>query len=111
MENLIVLGAGAIGTRVARDILPDLSKKFSNVYFFDNDNKKQGKEFEGYQVLTDQEFQKLIVDECALIIATDYWKEMFDDCKNYGVEKKIIAVFDKNSFNGIAYMQSLEPGG
>lgn len=99
MKKLIVLGAGSIGGRVAQSILPNISDEFSDIYFFDNDINKQGKNIYGYYVLKDTEYYELHKQDYSLIIATDFWREIFNECKKIGIEQKIIAIFDKYSFN------------
>ena len=99
MEKLIILGAGLIGGIVAKSILPNISDEFSDIYFFDNDINKQGKNIYGYYVLKDTEYYELHKQDCSLIIATDFWREIFNECKKLGIEQKIIAIFDKYSFN------------
>lgn len=50
--ELIIFGAGAIGKRVARDILPNIAGKFSNIFYFDNNINKQdrwGNHFYAYR--------------------------------------------------------------
>lgn len=104
MKKLIVLGAGEIGQKVAKDILPNMLEEFEDVYFFDNDINKQGKKIQGYYILKYIEYSKMIKEECAIIIATDYWREIFEECRNYGVEEKVIALYDKYSFNNYGYV-------
>lgn len=99
MKKLIVLGAGSIGGRVAQSILPNISDEFSDIYFFDNDINKQGKNIYGYYVLKNTEYYELHKEDYSLIIATDFWYEIFNECKDLGIEQKIIAIFDKYSFN------------
>lgn len=104
MQKLIVIGAGDMGSKVAMDILPEISEKFSEIFYFDNDKKKQGNMISGYQILSSLEYHSFLQKECALIIATDRWREIYDDCKANGVAENIIGIFDKYSFNRYPYL-------
>ncbi len=115
MENLIILGAGRIGKLVYQNMLAEgaiwPNKK---IYFYDNDLKKQGSYRYGILVLTYEDFRKMIQTEnCEIMLATDYWREMIQVCMELKVENKIVGiygsyVFDSNPYAMRVYGQDAE---
>lgn len=46
------MGAGCIGKMVCEYVLPEVIEEYEEIYFFDNDEKKQGTYIDNYYILS-----------------------------------------------------------
>lgn len=100
MKNvLIIMGAGRVGALISEDVLSVLVEGYDEVYFYDNDIKKQGtyiRRGTEYYVLSLQELLfKKETEQVSIILATDQWQELCTFCMEHDLYKNIIAVYNK----------------
>lgn len=105
MKYLIVFGAGNVGRLVCTNVLAGYINNFDNIFLYDNDVKKQTQILYGYYVLSSKEFNNIIgVDDLKIIIATDYWQEILNECKEKKLMASIIAIYTRFNFNANQYL-------
>lgn len=100
MKSLIVMGAGNIGKMVCEYVLPEMIEEYEEIYFFDSDEKKQGTYIDNYYILSIENLREKISRGnigLSFVLATDYWRELYSICKEYGVDENIIAVYTGKS--------------
>ncbi len=79
MRDIVVFGTGEVGKR----IIPYLEEKFHILFWMDNDKKKWGTVFEGYQVKSPENILKY---DCDVIIAsTKFEFEILKQVRQMGI--------------------------
>lgn len=101
---LIIMGAGSVGVLISEDVVSVLIEDYDEVYFYDNDIKKQGTYVRGrgaeYYVLSLQELLfKKETEQVSVILATDQWQELCIFCEEHDLYKNIIAIYNKTDIS------------
>lgn len=109
MKSLIIVGAGKIGKRFYSEILVGgMNQKYKEIFYYDNDPYKQEMYINGVLVLSYAKFAGMIhEEECEIILATDYWKELLKFCKDIGCENKVIGIYSSISFKYNPYVRRI----
>lgn len=108
MKNIIIFGAGKIGRKVCEEVLLIGIDRNTEFYYFDSDPKKQGTYINHIFVLPyDSLIQKINSENCEIILATDYWRELFAVCQTLKIDDKIIGIFNSFSFNSNPYFRKM----
>lgn len=84
-KKLIVFGASSAG-----ELMKYYCDKFNIkvVYFSDNSKEKWGKKLNDIEIISPQHIKK--IKNCNIYIASMYYKEIYDQLDNYGLQNKII---------------------
>ena len=95
-KNLILIGAGRTGEKIAREIISMPSAPFKIVGFIDDDPDKQGARLHGYRVLgTTADIPHLTIQFDELLITAssatgDQIRKIIDACKSTGKRFKTV---------------------
>ena len=100
---LIICGAGGIGRRVVEEMINYNFDKYKSVVFFDNNKSLTGTCVGGYEVISWEAMLQMCMDEeCNIIIATNYWKELYKQIEEAGFANNVIdVIFDRKEDVGI----------
>lgn len=108
MNNIIIFGAGDIGKRVYLDVLAEGIDKNRQIFYFDNDRKKQGIYINQILVLTYEQFiKKVFSKEYGIILAADCWKELFLCCQKLNIDGQIIGIYNRFNFYSNPYINQV----
>ncbi len=93
-KNCVFYGAGET-SKVIINVISDMSKlDFKLLFLVDDDKKKQGKIFEGYDVFNNEKLKECDID-AVIITSCVYEKEIRNKLKSLNYpDKKIISFFD-----------------
>lgn len=101
------MGAGKVGQLVYDEIMLG-GEVCDEVFFYDNDIKKQGTLFNDVPVLTFEEYlEKVKCKDVRIILASDSWKELYIICRDLCVEDRIIGVYSWKSFASNPYVKRI----
>lgn len=95
---LLIWGIGEIGKYVIDNIVPFIQENYLKVLLYDKNSEMWGQYINGFSVVS--EMQLLELDKCELdiIIATNYWESVQEDCMKNGLNQCILTIIS-SQFN------------
>ena len=91
-KTLLIWGAGKNGQYVVENIVHLIKSKYSEIVFYDNNSNLWGENVLGYRIVSKSQLLLFKKDELNVIIATELWESVLEDCKKIGIEQCLLTI-------------------
>ena len=104
MKILVICGAGALGKYIVKEVMPYTLESYKRVFYFDNNKTLIGTMVSGIEVISEQRLLELSqTDSLDIIIATDCWREVLEQCNALGLNRNIVEIVTKKTVENYRY--------
>jgi len=104
MKILVIFGAGTLGKYVIEEAMAYTLEEYENVYFFDNNKSLWGTMISGIEVISEEKVIGLSkIGTLDVVIATDYWREILNQCNSLGLNQNIIEIVTRKTAENYRY--------